>query len=72
VSAMSTSRPVQLYVCGHLRSRHEDPANGDSRCLAVEDPRDLLSSFDDGRERAAGYCACMRFRCHDAKEASTT
>jgi Antitoxin VbhA len=51
-----------LCVCGHARSGHDDLASGDARCLAVEDRRDLLAVFDDGREDVYGYCACLRFR----------
>ena len=51
-----------LCACGHLRSSHADPATGDSRCLVVEDRRDLLDVFDDGRDSASGYCGCLRFR----------
>jgi hypothetical protein len=52
----------QLCVCGHLPSHHADPSTGDTRCLAVEDRRDLLAVFDDGRDTAYGYCACLHFR----------
>ena len=54
--------PDSLCVCGHLASHHADPASGDTRCLVVEDRRDLLDVFDDGRDRAIAYCACLRFR----------
>ena len=42
--------PDSLCVCGHLAEPHADPASGDTRCLAVEDRRDLLDVFDDGRD----------------------
>ena len=42
--------PDPLCVCGHLAEHHADPASGDTRCLAVEDRRDLLDVFDDGRD----------------------
>ena len=42
--------PDSLCVCGHLASHHADPASGDTRCLVVEDRRDLLDVFDDGRD----------------------
>ena len=42
--------PEALCVCGHLAEHHADPASGDTRCLAVEDRRDLLDVFDDGRD----------------------
>ena len=49
-----------LCVCGHSRDNHPDPASGDTRCLAVEDRRDLLAVFDDGRDIAYADCACLR------------
>jgi hypothetical protein len=54
--------PKPLCVCGHLAEHHADPASGDTRCLAVEDRRDLLEVFDDGRDGPIGYCACLAFR----------
>ena len=50
-----------LCVCGHRASNHATPDSGDTRCLAVEAREDLLSVFDDGRDGAYGYCACLRF-----------
>jgi hypothetical protein len=46
---------------GHLASTHGDPSSGDTRCLAVEAREDLIDVFDDGRDTACGYCACLRF-----------
>ena len=37
------------------------PASGDTRCLAVEAREDLLEVFDDGRDSAYAYCACLHF-----------
>lgn len=54
--------PEPLCVCGHLATNHADPASGDTRCLAVEDRRDLLETFDDGRDGPIGYCACLAYR----------
>ena len=54
--------PEQLCVCGHPATRHADPATGDSRCLAVEDRRDLLEHPGDGRDTLDAYCGCLRFR----------
>ena len=51
-----------LCVCGHLASNHAKPSSGDTRCLAVEDRRDLLAVFDDGCTATYGYCACLRFK----------
>jgi hypothetical protein len=52
----------QLCVCGHQASRHAPIKSGDTRCLAVEHPADLINVFDDGREHAEmAYCACLRF-----------
>jgi hypothetical protein len=51
----------ELCSCGHRRSGHADPSSGDTRCLAVEDGRDLLEAFDDGREHDVAYCGCLRF-----------
>jgi hypothetical protein len=51
-----------LCACGHLASNHAEPSSGDTRCLAVEHRRDLLAVFDDGRDTAYGYCACLRFQ----------
>jgi hypothetical protein len=53
-----------LCACGHRRSGHAEPSSGDTRCLAVEDRRDLLAAFDDGREHDIAYCACLRFTAH--------
>ncbi len=51
-----------LCVCGHRASTHDATADsGDTRCLAVEAREDLISAFDDGRDGAYGYCACLRF-----------
>ncbi len=50
-----------LCVCGHRASDHATPDSGDTRCLAVEAREDLLSVFEDGRDGAYGYCACLRF-----------
>jgi hypothetical protein len=50
-----------LCVCGHRASIHATPDSGDTRCLAVEAREDLISVFDDGRDSAYGYCACLRF-----------
>jgi hypothetical protein len=57
-----TTMPDSLCICGHLASHHADLANGDTRCLAVEDRRDLLDVFDDGRDSPIGYCACLAYR----------
>jgi len=40
---------------------HDTPNSGDTRCLAVEAREDLLQAFDDGRDTAYAYCACLRF-----------
>jgi hypothetical protein len=56
-----SSTDGELCICGHVRSRHADASIGDTRCLAVEDRRDLLEAFDDGRSRDHAYCACLRF-----------
>jgi len=37
------------------------PDSGDTRCLAVEAREDLRCVFDDCRNGAYGYCACLRF-----------
>lgn len=50
-----------LCVCGHRASSHASVDSGDTRCLAVEDRRDLISLFDDGRDHELGYCACLRY-----------
>ncbi len=50
-----------LCTCGHRASHHDTPGSGDTRCLVVEAREDLLSVFDDGRDGANGYCACLRF-----------
>ena len=50
-----------LCVCGHLASHHDTPGSGDTRCLAAEAHQDLLEAFDDGRDTAYAYCACLRF-----------
>jgi len=50
-----------LCVCGHRASHHATPDSGDTRCLAVEACEDLIFVFDDGRDGAYGYCACLRF-----------
>jgi hypothetical protein len=53
----------ELCVCGHPRSRHADPSGGDTGCLAIEHPADLVDTFDDGKERAdLAYCGCLAFR----------
>ena len=53
-----------LCLCGHRRSSHDEDG-GDTRCLAVEHPADLLYRFDDGREPGdLAYCGCLRFREH--------
>lgn len=59
----TTAAPAheELCICGHLHSNHADPAGGDTRCLAVEDRRDLPEAFDDGRDRQYAYCACLHF-----------
>ena len=47
-----------LCVCGHLADHHADPAIGDTRCLVVEDRRDLLDVFGDVRDgQLAGQTA---------------
>ena len=54
-----------LCVCGHRESSHASAASGDTRCLVVEHPADLLVVFDDGRDRGElGYCACLHFTAH--------
>ncbi len=50
----------RLCTCGHSRDRHDD----DGSCTAVEDRRDLLDVFDDGKHHDIAYCACMRYRGH--------
>ena len=50
-----------LCVCGHRASHHDTPDTGDIRCLAVEARDDLLEVFDDDRDTAYAYCACLRF-----------
>jgi len=57
-----TTMPGFLCVCGHLAENHGDAASGDTRCLAVEDRRDLLDVFDDGRDGPIAYCACLAYR----------
>jgi len=52
--------PAPVCLCGHLASHHA-VSTGDTRCLAIEDRRDLLSIFDDGGSAAHAYCACLRF-----------
>ena len=54
--------PEALCVCGHQAANHAEAASGDTRCLAVEDRRDLLEVFDDGRDGPIGYCACLAYR----------
>src|SRR5205823_6026008 len=61
-SAPVAASPDQLCACGHLPSHHAAPSGGATRCLSVEDRRDLLAVFDDGRDTADGYCACLRFQ----------
>jgi hypothetical protein len=53
--------PDPLCECGHRAGTHADPGSGDTRCLAVEAREDLLDVFDDGRDTAHGYRACLRF-----------
>jgi len=50
-----------LCTCGHRASHHDTPDSGDTRCLVVEAREDLLCVFDDGRDGAYSYCACLRF-----------
>jgi hypothetical protein len=51
-----------LCVCGHQQTNHASPESGDTRCLAVEHPADLIAIFDDGRDHdELAYCACLRF-----------
>ena len=63
-----------LCVCGHLADHHADPAIGDTRCLVVEDRRDLLDVFDDGRDGPLSYCGCLTYRpgrpAHNEEQAS--
>ena len=54
--------PDSLCVCGHLASHHADPASGDTRCLAVEDRRDLLDVFDDGRDAPSATAPACGYR----------
>jgi len=56
----------RLCISAHRRSSHAEPGSGDTRCLAVEAPEDLVDVLDDGRETEHAYCACLRFI--DAKE----
>jgi hypothetical protein len=51
-------------VCGHLTSSHADPSSGDTRCLAVEDRRDLLVVFDDGRDTTYGLLRLRSLPAH--------
>lgn len=54
--------PEPLCVCGHLAANRADPAGGDTRCLDVEDRRDLLDVFDNGRDGPLAYCVCLAYR----------
>ncbi len=50
-----------MFVCGHLASSHPDPATGDTRCLVVEDRRDPLHVFDNGRATKHGCRAWLHY-----------
>jgi hypothetical protein len=50
-----------LCTCGHPAAEHADPASGDTRCLVVNERARLTHVFDDGRDTAYAYCACLRF-----------
>ncbi len=56
----------RLCICAHRASGHAEPGSGDTRCLAVEAPEELVYVLDDGRDTEYAYCACLRFV--DAKE----
>ena len=62
-AAASRDRPC---TCGHRASSHAEPGSGDTRCLAVEAPTDVIYVLDDGRATEHADCACPRFI--DAKE----
>lgn len=53
--------PDSLCRCAHRESSHADASSGDTRCLVIEDRRDLITPFDDGREHDHAYGACLRF-----------
>ena len=56
------SHPDPLCACGHPESDHEPASNGDTRCLVIKHPADLIGVFDDGRDHPEhAYCACLRF-----------
>ena len=56
------SHPDVLCACGHRASDHEPAGSGDTRCLVITDPADLIHVFDDGRDHPElAYCGCLRF-----------
>jgi hypothetical protein len=51
-----------LCECGHQLASHAPAGSGDTRCVIVEHPADLLQVFDDGRNHdELAYCACLRY-----------
>jgi hypothetical protein len=63
---MTAASRDRLCISGQRASSHAEPGSGDTRCLAIEVPEDLVDVLDDGRETEHAYCACLRFI--DAKE----
>lgn len=50
-----------LCACGHRQS-NAPASSGDTRCLVIKHPADLLAVFDDGREHDdLADCARLRF-----------
>ena len=60
--SQTQTTPPPLCACGHHQSDHEPASNGDTRCLVIQRPADLIHVFDDGRDHPElAYCACLRF-----------
>ena len=56
-----TRNPTERRIALRLAQPRADRLQPEGRCLADEAREDLLQAFDDGRETAYAYCACLRF-----------